>query len=269
MKENSIRLDNLRIASPCRVGWDQMTGDERVRRCDLCELRVYDISRMTRREAESLIANTEGRLCARLFRRSDGTVITRDCPVGLRAIRRRVVKTAGAVCAAIMSLCLSVVGQKPQADKNSCESQIKITRKLSDNNAETGVINLKILDVNGAVVAGAEVTLTESNGQLVAGEIKNRIRQRISNGEGLIEFAELPKGTYNLKIDQPGFQTFTVNKLNVEAKELVSIEVTLMVTETTIGVVDVTPSLIERPLIDSRLGSTIITRKMIESLPHE
>ena len=258
MKAPTLRLDHIRIASPCPVSWDQMTGDERVRRCDLCELNVYDISRMSRLEAESLIAKSEGRICARLFRRSDGTVITRDCPVGLRAMRRRVVKTAGAVCAAIMSLCLSVAGQKPQAGKNSCESQIKITRKLSDTNVETGVIKVKILDVNGAVVAGAEVTVTESNGPVVAGEVKNRIRRRISSDEGLVEFAEMPKGAYNLKIDQPGFMIFTLNEIPVAAKEIITLEVTLTVSDTsvTMGIVDAGYWL-QRP-IDTHPDKTII-----------
>jgi hypothetical protein len=35
---------------------------------------------MTAAEAAALIAGREGRLCARLFRRADGTVITADCP---------------------------------------------------------------------------------------------------------------------------------------------------------------------------------------------
>ena len=108
--KSSNRLDHLRIASPCPVGWEQMTGDERVRFCEQCSLRVYNISAMTRTEAEALIANTEGRICARLYRRFDGTVITKDCPVGLRAIRRRVAKVAAAVFAAIMSTCASVAG---------------------------------------------------------------------------------------------------------------------------------------------------------------
>ena len=63
-----------------------MSGDDRVRFCDLCNLHVYDISRLSRKEAEALITKTEGRICARVYRRTDGTVITKDCPVGLRAM---------------------------------------------------------------------------------------------------------------------------------------------------------------------------------------
>jgi hypothetical protein len=269
MQEPTVRLDHIRIASPCPVSWEQMTGDECVRRCDLCELNVYDISRMSRLEAESLIAKSEGRICARLFRRSDGTVITRDCPVGLRAIRRRVVKTAGAVCTAIISLCLSVAGQKPQADKNSCAAQVKTTRTVSDAQTETGMIVLKILDVNGAVVAGAEVTITKSAGQPIAGDATNRPRHRTSNDEGRVEFAELVKGIYNLKIEQPGFQIFMLNEVPVQAKEIITLEVTLTVSDTsvTIGIVD-SGYWIRHP-IDTHPDMTIITSEMINRVPRQ
>jgi hypothetical protein len=112
MKNNDF-LNQMRIASPCPVGWEQMSGDERVRHCRLCDLHVYNISEMTRKEAQSLIQQSDGRICARLFRRADGTVITRDCPVGLRAVRRRVAKTATAAFTAVLSFSAMVFGQKP------------------------------------------------------------------------------------------------------------------------------------------------------------
>ena len=75
--KSQIQLDRLRIASPCPASWEQMTGDDRARFCELCNLQVYNIAELTAREARSLIANTEGRICARLYRRADGTVITK------------------------------------------------------------------------------------------------------------------------------------------------------------------------------------------------
>jgi hypothetical protein len=46
---------------------------------------------MTAAEVSALIVETEGRLCARIYRRADGTVLTSDCPVGAAKIppRRR------------------------------------------------------------------------------------------------------------------------------------------------------------------------------------
>ncbi|MCM3903645.1 MAG: hypothetical protein ND866_18245, partial [Pyrinomonadaceae bacterium] len=83
-------LDHVRIAAPCKVDWEQMIGTERVRFCGQCKLNVYNLSSMTKTEAESLIAQTEGRLCVRFYRRTDGSILTKNCPVGLRAMRQRV-----------------------------------------------------------------------------------------------------------------------------------------------------------------------------------
>jgi hypothetical protein len=85
-------LDHLRIAAPCSADWDQMFSfeDKRVRFCSQCNLNVYNLSDMSRQEAEALITKTEGRLCVRFYRRADGSILTQNCPVGLRAIKRRV-----------------------------------------------------------------------------------------------------------------------------------------------------------------------------------
>jgi hypothetical protein len=95
-------LDGVRVAAPCRADWEKMVGDERMRYCEECSLHVYNLSGMTRREAEALITNAEGRLCIRFYRRADGSVLTRNCPVGLRALRRRVSRVAGATLSAVL-----------------------------------------------------------------------------------------------------------------------------------------------------------------------
>ncbi len=82
-------LETIKIASPCTASWDEMKGDDRVRFCGGCEKNVYNLSAMAREEAESLLRAKEGNLCARLYRRADGTVITADCPVGAKRVRRR------------------------------------------------------------------------------------------------------------------------------------------------------------------------------------
>jgi len=82
-------LDNVRIASPCSVDWNSMIGDNRQRFCGDCKLNVYNLSGMTRTEAENLIMNAEGRLCVKFYRRSDGSIITQDCPVGWAKVKQR------------------------------------------------------------------------------------------------------------------------------------------------------------------------------------
>jgi hypothetical protein len=97
-------LDHVRVAAPCKADWDQMMGSDRVRFCGQCSLNVYNLSAMTRSDAESLIARTEGRLCVRFYRRRDGSIITKDCPVGLQAIRRRVSYVARAISSMVLGL---------------------------------------------------------------------------------------------------------------------------------------------------------------------
>lgn len=95
-------LDGVRVAAPCPADWSKMAGDERVRYCGECNLHVYNLSDMTRREAETLITNAEGRLCVHFYRRADGTVLTRNCPVGLRALKRRAARIASATLTAVL-----------------------------------------------------------------------------------------------------------------------------------------------------------------------
>jgi hypothetical protein len=66
-----------------------MYGNDRMRFCGDCKLNVYNLSGMTRDEAESLIMNAEGRLCVRFYRRTDGTIITENCPVGWEKVKAR------------------------------------------------------------------------------------------------------------------------------------------------------------------------------------
>lgn len=101
-------LDQVQVAAPCKADWEQMIGSERMRFCGACNLNVYNLSGMTRFEAESLIARNEGRLCVRFYRRLDGSIITKDCPVGLRAIQRRVSCLAKAILAAALTFLASI-----------------------------------------------------------------------------------------------------------------------------------------------------------------
>jgi hypothetical protein len=95
--ESLTVLNNLRIASPCPITWDAMRGDDRVRFCDSCSKHVYNVSDLTAEEAVALIQESDGHSCVRLYRRKDGTVLTADCPVGIRsAVRRRLMRLAAA-----------------------------------------------------------------------------------------------------------------------------------------------------------------------------
>jgi hypothetical protein len=112
-------LDNLQIATPCNSDWDEMIGDARVRFCTQCEKNVYNLSAMPREEAQAFLVQREGTVCVRLYKRQDGTVLTNDCPVGVRTRHRRRAAVAGlggglmAAAAAVGLRSTVVMGEYP------------------------------------------------------------------------------------------------------------------------------------------------------------
>jgi hypothetical protein len=94
---------HLRVASPCRADWSKMVGDDRVRFCAGCKLNVYNLSSMTEAEVKQLVGQREGRVCARFYQRADGTVLTRDCPTGVRR-KRQLFGVSLATAASLLAL---------------------------------------------------------------------------------------------------------------------------------------------------------------------
>jgi hypothetical protein len=94
-------LPNIYVASPCPADWSKMTGDERVRMCGQCNKNVFNLSQMTRSDAEELIIEKNGNVCVRYYQRKDGTILLKDCTVAASAARRR--QMLGAAAAALLA----------------------------------------------------------------------------------------------------------------------------------------------------------------------
>ncbi len=240
MSKSTSLLDKTYVATPCTADWERMEGDAKKRFCGQCSLYFYNVSALSRGEAEALIARAEGRLCMRLYRRADGTVITRDCPVGLRAVRRRVARAAGATFAAVLSfLSVPLAALAHVSQGQAVTSQTKFKVKRSPSKSADSLLKLEgtVYDIFDAVVSGASVTLVREGE-----EVK---RERDTSDEGVFSFGSLRPGSYTLVISSPGFSTFTKNLL-IEPGEDVSVGVTLEVLPGTSGVVvtqgDVVPA---------------------------
>jgi hypothetical protein len=101
MRQSLDLLNNIQIASPCLASWDEMKGNDGSRHCSLCNQSVYNLSAMTTKEASSLLAARGESICVRLYRRTDGIVISRDCPQG---VRTRISKYLNRIALAAASL---------------------------------------------------------------------------------------------------------------------------------------------------------------------
>jgi carboxypeptidase family protein len=227
MSRDRIDLDRIAVASPCPMAWNDMADNERVRFCNQCSLYVYDISAMTKSEAESLIANAEGRICARYYRRADGAIMTQDCPVGLRAVRRRVSRAAAAAFSALVSL---FGGQVTFAQQGQPKGETKIDVQRMLRRYGQAAIEGTVFDITHTVIPGAQVKL-----------INERTKQEVAtkaNDSGRFRFSDLEKGIYTIQIYREGFVKLEQLGLEVSDEQSMDLDVTLKVGET-LGVLEV------------------------------
>jgi hypothetical protein len=252
MTKQTFDINKLRVASPCSVSWETMSGDERKRFCDSCKLNVYNFSELTAEEVRQLVAKSEGRICGRMYKRADGTVLTKDCPVGLRAYQKRVARLAGAALATILGLFSVSFGQKD--DKKAVDaSTLDIIRTVSKENILSGTVT----DQNGAVIPNAEITLRK--GKIVIGSTH-------TNDEGTFSFLFLKSADFSLEVRAMAFKTLIVKNIKISANEKVQLDLVLKVDgEQLMGVIVESDSLIDT---SKSSVTTTITREMIEKLPH-
>lgn len=220
MTEIKKTLDQLYVATPCTADWDKMRGSDQIRFCNQCQLNVYNISALTRKEAEALIASTEEKLCTKLFRRSDGTIITQDCPVGLRAIKKRVSRFATAALGFLLSVISNqTIGWADDGHKYCKHYVAKITRLQNTDNfiVITGIVD----DQQKAVIANAYVEITN--------EETKQTYKTSTNAEGTYRFSLSQDGTYSIKIQSPGFVIFNKNKMTIKSSEMLQLSVTMQV----------------------------------------
>lgn len=72
------QLDQIVVTLPCQMNWGAMRGDDRMRYCELCQRHVHDFRAMTRPEIAALFAAEPERVCGRVWRDSEGRLITKE-----------------------------------------------------------------------------------------------------------------------------------------------------------------------------------------------
>jgi hypothetical protein len=175
-------LNNLKVASPCSQDWEAMIGSDRKRFCGECKLNVYNLSGMTRGEAENLLLNSEGRLCVRFYKRADGTVLTKDCPVGWQALKKRISKTAAAFVSLIFGLLsglgLMSLASQPKEQRTMGTIAYQPTPKQTPDNVMMGDVTMG----NIAMPTPKQTPkATPKNQQMTVGMLSNDFRRERSS----------------------------------------------------------------------------------------
>ena len=85
----------------------------------------------------------------------------------------------------------------------------------------TATITGKVTDATGAAIPGARVTATSVE--------RGTVYPTTTNSEGFYNLANLPVGTYNLKIENQGFQTATQSNIVLQLNQVARIDVPMQV----------------------------------------
>jgi hypothetical protein len=112
-------------------------------------------------------------------------------------------------------------------------------------------------DSTGAVVAGAQVTLTRVS--------TNAVLTRTTDSTGSFRFVELPPDTYTLTVQAPGFKRAVLKQVLIQVDQSTQLDVTLATGDVT---ENVTVDAIA-PLVDTQQStlSNVVDTKTIASMP--
>ena len=206
--KHTDHLNLIKISSPCSADWDSMTGNEQVRFCGHCNLHVHNLSAMTRREAMELVVKSKGRLCARFYRRPDGTVQTAPHPAQLHHIARRASRIAAGAFGAVLSLAANGVAQTSSTAGDLLQGKVRPAVRADESRPATAdAFNASILgrvfDPQPAAIAGASVKLINQQTGLEM--------TTTSDEEGVFRFQSLAAGVYTLRVEMTGFSSYQVD----------------------------------------------------------
>jgi hypothetical protein len=123
------------------------------------------------------------------------------------------------------------------------------------NGSVTGIV----VDPSGAVIAGAEVSLTSLE--------SNQTTRLATNASGVFRFASAPIGAYRLQVASSGFKTYVRDKLTLETAQILRIDVTMELGAAQESV-SVTAEAAELDRETSVVG-TQISREMVSTLPFQ
>lgn len=123
------------IASPCEESWTAMQGGSRERHCQLCDKQVHNFAAMTSREIERVVREADGKLCARITRRGDGSLVTLDARPRASMAAQVVASASLAMSAASVAAQSSSEPPKPNVTESAKGEKDK---KLSDSTGHAG-----------------------------------------------------------------------------------------------------------------------------------
>jgi hypothetical protein len=218
-------MPTYRIAAPCAANWDSMPGGDRVRHCPQCDLDVYNFSEMTEPEVAQLVKARTGRLCARFYQRTDGTMLTSNCPVGAPAQVHGAPLLATAALAALVTIAPVRGANTPQPGAVPSSQEQPAGQALF----------IVVRDPAGGAMPDATILLVDA-------QTGNHFESE-TNSYGELSLSTLPAGSYDLTVTHAGFVTFVQKNITAPAHLSITLQLGGLMGE--VVVVQAEPTIVE------------------------
>ncbi len=225
-------LDRVRVVSPCGEDWREMRGSDEVRFCSHCAKDVHNLSGMTRRDAERLIAKSNGRVCVRYVSRADKKILTASELRPLHNITRRASRLAAGAFTAALTL-TTAAAQNVNTTEHALTNIVNVGVASDESNAPQipfggATLTGTITDPTGAVVSGAKVVVTNESGA---------VRVTHTDDDGNYKVESLPDGLFKVKVEGGnGFVPTEALNVSVSSQEKRHLETSLEIGGTTMTV---------------------------------
>jgi hypothetical protein len=215
-------LDRVEIAAPCGADWDEMQGSNQIRYCSECHKYVYNLSEMTRTEAEALVVSRRDQMCARLTRDLKGNTANVDSPP-VRLLGWRPGPVARTVLSALISIApaeaaLSQGRHVASHSDHSADESGRATHRPVPGAATSAIAGI-VSDENGAAKAGVVVTLTS--------EASGEVLSQLTSEEGEFRFDGLPARTYIVEVQAQGYRAIQHHDVKLQQGQARRIDIAM------------------------------------------
>jgi len=199
-----------------------MFGDNRKRFCLGCQKDVYNLSAMPQRQAVKFAAKNEGKVCIRYARLQDGSILNAD-RIFHQISSRKAAVTAGVIAATVSLSLMTYAQEKPSLHGKTESKKVESRNK----NSKLSQISFTIVDVTGAIVPSAQVTLTNKK--------TSKVTLMLSNQDGIAQFFSLESGRYDISVKCCGFDKYK-NEIQLNQSVEPNVRITLNILSGAVGV---------------------------------
>lgn len=214
-------LDHLKVQRPCSEDWEHMSGTDQIRFCRHCSQSVHNLTELDQTEAVRLVLRSKGRICLRLRFNPAGEPLFRAPSQRLHAIARRTSRLAAGAFTAVMGLSAAAYAQSPAAGINDVAGPVAERVVMPILPSPNVWLAGTVVDPNGAVIPGVQVTVTN--------ERTNEVQVGETNGDGEYRFAANNRDAYTIMADarSAGFTYKVLNNVCLNATETTRVDIAL------------------------------------------